>query len=252
LPVVMADDHCTRPAVPRWASGTQTVTATASDNVGVTMVKTAVNNQVFCQQTAPPFSCPVTLSGSLATIDVWAYDAAGNSRMAEVNVKVAAGGSTSTSSPTTPQNLSQNPGFETGESPWLQWWDSSVATNHFARNDRGPHTGTYKADHWDPNGAALAQYTYQVVTGVPNGLYTLRAWVRSSGGLQQLYLGAKNFGGTEMKVSLPVAAPISTYTLYQLNHIPVTAGKIEVYFWTKAPAGQWLWSTWDDLVLVKE
>ena len=71
------------------ASGTQTVTATASDNVGVTMVKTAVNNQVFCQQTAPPFSCPVTLSGSLATIDVWAYDAAGNSRMAEVNVKVA-------------------------------------------------------------------------------------------------------------------------------------------------------------------
>jgi arabinogalactan endo-1,4-beta-galactosidase len=153
---------------------------------------------------------------------------------------------------TTPQNLSQNPGFETGESPWLQWWDSSVATNHFARNDRGPHTGTYKADHWDPNGAALAQYTYQVVTGVPNGLYTLRAWVRSSGGLQQLYLGAKNFGGTEMRVSLPVAAPISTYTLYQLNHIPVTAGKIEVYFWTKAPAGQWLWSTWDDLVLVKE
>ncbi len=84
------------------APGTQIVTSNASDNVGVKLVKTAVNNQVFCQQTAPPYSCPVTLSGSLATIDVWAYDAAGNSRMAEVNVKVAAGGSTSTSTSSTP------------------------------------------------------------------------------------------------------------------------------------------------------
>jgi hypothetical protein len=89
------------------APGTQTVTVNASDNVGVTMVKTAVNNQVFCQKTAPPFTCPVTLSGSLATIDVWAYDAAGNSRMAEVNVRVAAGGSTSGSSTpdTTPPSV---------------------------------------------------------------------------------------------------------------------------------------------------
>src|SRR4029434_1597864 len=65
-----------------------------SDNVGVTLVKTAINGTVICQKTAPPYSCPVTLSGSTATVDVWAYDAAGNSRLAEVNVIVAAGGTT--------------------------------------------------------------------------------------------------------------------------------------------------------------
>jgi hypothetical protein len=44
---------------------------------------------VICQKTAAPYSCPVTLSGTAATVDVIAYDAAGNSRMAEVNVRVA-------------------------------------------------------------------------------------------------------------------------------------------------------------------
>lgn len=71
------------------AKGAQTITETVSDNVGVTLVKTAVNGAVICQKTAAPYSCPVSLSGSWATIDVWAYDAAGNSRMAEVNVRVA-------------------------------------------------------------------------------------------------------------------------------------------------------------------
>jgi hypothetical protein len=75
------------------ASGAQTVTSTASDDVGVTLVKTAVNGTVICQQTSPPYSCPVSLSGPLATIDVTAFDAAGNTRMAEVNVYVTSGGS---------------------------------------------------------------------------------------------------------------------------------------------------------------
>jgi len=60
-----------------------------SDNVGVTMVKTLINGGPVCLKTAAPYSCPVTLSGTAATIDVIAYDAAGNSRTAEVNVKVA-------------------------------------------------------------------------------------------------------------------------------------------------------------------
>jgi hypothetical protein len=42
------------------------------------------------------------LSGTAATVDVIAYDAAGNSRMAEVNVKVASGGSTSPKDTTPP------------------------------------------------------------------------------------------------------------------------------------------------------
>ncbi len=85
------------------AAGAQTITENVSDNVGVTLVKTLINSSVVCQKTAPPYSCPVTLSGTGATVDVIAYDAAGNSRLAEVNVKVAASGTTSSSStPGTP------------------------------------------------------------------------------------------------------------------------------------------------------
>jgi hypothetical protein len=86
------------------ATGAQTITENVSDNVGVTLVKTLINGSVICQKTAPPYSCPVTLSGTAATVDVIAYDAAGNSRMAEVNVKVASRGSTSPKD-TTPPNV---------------------------------------------------------------------------------------------------------------------------------------------------
>jgi hypothetical protein len=76
------------------APGAQTITENVSDNVGVTLVQTKINGSVICQKTAPPYSCPVTLSGTGATVDVIAYDAAGNSSTAEVNVRVAAGGTT--------------------------------------------------------------------------------------------------------------------------------------------------------------
>ncbi len=89
------------------AAGAQTITENVSDNVGVTLVKTLINSSVVCQKTAPPYSCPVTLSGTGATVDVIAYDAAGNSRLAEVNVKVAANGTTSGSNTadTTPPSV---------------------------------------------------------------------------------------------------------------------------------------------------
>jgi hypothetical protein len=85
------------------ASGPQTVTANASDNVGVTLVKTYLNGSLVCQDTTAPYACPISVSGSGATIVVTAFDARGNSRTAEVNVRVAAA-STSTTD-TTPPNV---------------------------------------------------------------------------------------------------------------------------------------------------
>jgi hypothetical protein len=84
------------------APGAQTITENVSDNVAVTIVKTLINGTVICQKTAPPYACSVWLSGTQATVDVIAYDAAGNSRKAEVNVKVAPGGSTSPRDSTPP------------------------------------------------------------------------------------------------------------------------------------------------------
>jgi hypothetical protein len=82
------------------ASGSQTVTANASDDVGVTLVKTFLNGSLACQDTTAPYACPISVSGSAATIVATAFDAAGNSRTHEVNVKVAAGGSSPSPTPT--------------------------------------------------------------------------------------------------------------------------------------------------------
>jgi hypothetical protein len=83
------------------ASGAQTVTANASDNVGVTVVKTYLNGALVCQDTTAPYACPISVSGTGATIVVTAFDARGNSRSAEVNVRV--GGTITTD--TTPPNV---------------------------------------------------------------------------------------------------------------------------------------------------
>jgi hypothetical protein len=85
------------------ASGSQTVTANASDNVGVTVVKTYLNGSLVCQDTTAPYACPISVSGSGATIVVTAFDARGNSRSAEVNVRV--GSSSTITTDTTPPNV---------------------------------------------------------------------------------------------------------------------------------------------------
>ncbi len=70
------------------ASGPQTITVNASDNVGVTLVKIFHNGSLRCQDTAAPYTCGVSVSGTLATFNATAFDAAGNSRTAEVTVRV--------------------------------------------------------------------------------------------------------------------------------------------------------------------
>ncbi len=84
------------------ASGPQTITVSASDDVGVTLVKIFHNGSLRCQVTTAPYTCGVSVSGTLATFNATAFDAAGNSRTAEVNVGVGAGGSGSPSPAPTP------------------------------------------------------------------------------------------------------------------------------------------------------
>ncbi|WP_233636145.1 right-handed parallel beta-helix repeat-containing protein, partial [Hymenobacter setariae] len=43
----------------------------------------------------------------------------------------------------------------------------------------GAHSGTYHGTHWR-NSGAYEVYTYQTVTGLANGTYSLSAWVKSS------------------------------------------------------------------------
>jgi hypothetical protein len=77
--------------------------------------------------------------------------------------------------------------------------------------------------------------TYQAVSGLSNGLYTVRAWVKGSGG-QQLYV--KNFGGPQRTAYLTAS---DSFREVVIGNVNVTNGYAEVGFWTDDPAGgQWL------------
>lgn len=68
--------------------------------------------------------------------------------------------------------------------------------------------------------------SYQDITSIPNGTYTLTAWVQSSGGQSSCNVFAANFGGSEMSVAINKA--MSSWTKITIPDITITSGKCRV------------------------
>ena len=79
--------------------------------------------------------------------------------------------------------------------------------------------------------------TKQNLTYLPNGLYTLSAWVKSSGGQTQAAMRVLNYGGTERVVNIGAA---SAWMLITLTNVSVSNGKATIAFTSNGSAGQWL------------
>lgn len=109
----------------------------------------------------------------------------------------------------------------------------------------GAHTGTYHLTHYSP--LPYEVYTYQVVKNLPAGTYTLKAWVKG-GGSRICQLQASNYGGPALATDIP-ASP-SQWTQVSLTGVIVSNGQCEIGFYSKAPAGQWLY--FDDIELVRQ
>lgn len=134
-------------------------------------------------------------------------------------------------------NLVTNGGFETGgatqtPSGWTTW--ASTGNSDADKTEAGGHSGSYRLTHW--KSSAYSVSTYQIKTGLANGTYTLRAWVKSGGGQTTCQLYAKNFGGTEKDFTLPTT---STWTQITISGISVTNGQCEIGLYSVAGAGQW-------------
>ena len=82
---------------------------------------------------------------------------------------------------------------------------------------------------------------------VPNGKYTLSAYVQSSGGQSSAKMFAKDFGGSEQNVSIAAAA--GNWTKKVVENITVTNGKITIGFSTAGSSSQWI--AVDDIELIK-
>jgi hypothetical protein len=136
-------------------SGTITLSASASDNVGVTKVEFYVDGALKGTDTTAAYS--MTLDSTLLangshTLTAKAYDAAGN-----VATSSAVAFSVSNTTTTSTQLLA-NPGFESGAVSWTA--SSGVITSS---TSMPAHAGSYKA--WlDGYGAAHTDTLYQQAT----------------------------------------------------------------------------------------
>ena len=85
--------------------------------------------------------------------------------------------------------------------------------------------------------AAYSGSVWQDVTGLPNGTYTMTAWIENGGGETTAQMFAQPSGGSEMTVNLPTA---SGWTEVVINNIQVTEGLAYVGFNITAKAGNWV------------
>nr|WP_281383929.1 Ig-like domain-containing protein [Hymenobacter citatus] len=108
----------------------------------------------------------------------------------------------------------------------------------------GAHSGLYHATHYRPEPYEV--YTYQMVSGLANGTYTLRVWAKCSGGQSAVQLQARNYGGSQRTANIGAS---NTWTQIEISGIQVTNGQCEVGVYSKAGAGQWLY--FDDVELVR-
>jgi Beta-xylosidase len=116
---------------------------------------------------------------------------------------------------------------------WSTYFNTATDPNS---NIAGGHSG-----RWATNLVASTAYTasrYQVLTGLPNGTYTLKTWVRSSGGQSTAQIYVKNYGGAELDYAINNS--IGTWTEITIPNIVVTNGKAQIGVYTIANADNWL------------
>lgn len=147
-------------------------------------------------------------------------------------------------------NYISNPEFDadriTVSSPvgWETSDNVGGAANHNVKG--GARYGEFV---WEQN--ADTYYTAELkqeITGLPDGEYTLKAWVRSSGGQNVCKLYAKDSSGEEISRSLK--GGMTEWTEVTLpGSITVTDGKCEIGLYSDSEAGNWV--QLDNLSLTK-
>ena len=122
-----------------------------------------------------------------------------------------------------------NPDFE-----GLEGWN--VSGNEASSATASDGQTSYLVHNADSGGYEVQ--TYQTITGIENGAYTLTAWVRSSGGQTRVVMEMGDYDELGSSKALLIPA-CQEWTQIRLT-VPVSAGQVTIRFYSKANAGQWL------------
>jgi hypothetical protein len=153
----------TQPAGGQTVSGTVNITASATDNVGVTRVEFLIDGGMVGNDTSSPYSYSwdtTTVSNGSHNLRAKAYDAAGNSGVsAPVNVIVG-------NSPDTDGDgftdaienyIGTDPNLACGPSAWPPDFDDNQTVNLLDVLEFKPHYGS-SVQNPDPNGDGIIDY----------------------------------------------------------------------------------------------
>jgi len=215
----------TAPANNATVSGTINVTATASDNVGVTKMEIYIDGALKTSNTnatSLTFSWNTTTAANGAhTITSKAYDAALNvGTSTTVNVTVSNGGA---------QQLIGNPGFENGSTNTAPWTTTSGVVD--SSTGEAAHSGTWKA--WLCGyGSTHSDNIVQTVT-IPSTVTTatLTFWLHidtaettTTSAFDTLQVQIRNSGGAVL-ATLATYSNLSKNTGYAQKSFDVSAYK---------------------------
>jgi arabinogalactan endo-1,4-beta-galactosidase len=129
-----------------------------------------------------------------------------------------------------------NPGFEAGgatQDP-AGWVERGGAEASFV--EAGGQAGSgFRLAHWAESGYTVS--TEQRLTGLRNGPYTLRVWVRTDGGQQQAYAGLRGCGRPNQRTPLPRTGGADWVRL--VVSTVVTAGRCTIVLHSDANPGNW-------------
>jgi arabinogalactan endo-1,4-beta-galactosidase len=137
-----------------------------------------------------------------------------------------------------------NPGFEDQETSGIPTdWNHTGAAEAITLEDRG-HSGDFRLTH--RSSEAYQVETWQTVSGLENGWYTLRAWARSSGEQNAVYIALK-CGSDERRVNVPSTMPGYRWIQVVVSN-QVMDGECTISLYSDGNPDTW--ASFDDVELV--
>ncbi|HEX8428038.1 Ig-like domain-containing protein [Hymenobacter sp.] len=225
---------------------TLTVAATATDADGtIAKVEFFEGGTKLGEDTSAPYELSWTPAAA-GTFNLTAR-ATDNSNTATTSTAQAV--TITLPAPVSQVNLLANPSFDNDgqgvQSPqgW-NTWGGARNQNYadYSESYGNSRTGPYHGTHYHPQPYEV--YTYQTASNLADGLYTLQAWVKRSGGQSVVVMLAKNFGDAQVETAIPTTAGGASGAWVQvtLRDINVRNGRCEIGFYSRTNApDQWLY-----------
>jgi hypothetical protein len=217
----------TAPANNATVSGTVTVTATATDNVGVTSIQIYIDGALKSSGTASPLNYSwntTTATNGTHTIYSKASDAAGNTG-SSTTITVTVNNTTS--------ELIQNPGFETGN---LAYWSARGTYLPFvttAQKNDGTHSAQLGASSTpEPISDSALYQTVTIPSTATSATLYFDYWGATADILTNDWQEAQvqNASGVKLAQVMKVCTNTQKWTLVSYNLIAYKGQTIRIYF----------------------